>query len=436
MKRLSPDVIAPVVSVLGGLFLAFAYGVLCVQFHLFPYGLVWRVQQAFGEVFGGENDDDTWYAQAPSNAQANPHQQGVIEPGVNLITGLSGDRRPTIQLMTSTGESIREWDADWFRVWPNATHLPEADLPKKQPGTHIHGAVMLQDGGVVFSYSGLGLVKLDVCGDVVWRLPYRTHHSVMQDATGVLWVPGQVNHEGSLPAFPSLRPPFVEETLLRVSPEGQIIDQISVLELLRQNDLEGLLTLTTANGSNTTVGGDFLHANDFEPFPAGMPAGFFGAGDVLVSLRNANTLLVFNIADRKIKWSLTGHTIRQHDPDFVDGNTIGVFDNQNILVSGGPQASRILKIHAPDNAIQVVYAGSQSQPFFTDVMGKLQWLSNGHVLVTEARAGRAFELTPQGQIVWEYFHTVGDNRVGLMEEMTRLPEEYRTRVELAAKRCH
>ena len=44
-----------------------------------------------------------------------------------------------------------------------------------------------------------------------------------------------------------------------------------------------------------------------------------------------------------------------------------------------------------------------SKFFFTATMGGAERLPNGNTLITQAEAGRAFEVTPGGQIVWEYY---------------------------------
>jgi len=38
-------------------------------------------------------------------------------------------------------------------------------------------------------------------------------------------------------------------------------------------------------------------------------------------------------------------------------------------------------------------------------------LPNGNTLITESENGKAFEVTPEGKIVWEFFnpHRAGDN---------------------------
>jgi hypothetical protein len=57
-------------------------------------------------------------------------------------------------------------------------------------------------------------------------------------------------------------------------------------------------------------------------------------------------------------------------------------------------------------------------------MGKSQWLDNGNLLVTEATKGRAFELNTAGEIVWEFVNIVAEGRVGVAQEVQRLPASY------------
>ena len=134
---------------------------------------------------------------------------------------------------------------------------------------------------------------------------------------------------------------------------------------------------------------DLLHLNDVEPFPARLKEGFFKKGDVLVSLRNINTVFVFNRETEKIKFICTGLFIRQHDPDFIDGNTFSVFDNTRRPEEYHPQ-SRIAIVSAPDKTVKTYYEGTPEHPFYTRIMGKHQWLPNGDLLITETcRGGRS-----------------------------------------------
>ena len=212
-----------------------------------------------------------------------------------------------------------------------------------------------------------------------------------------------------------------------MSPEGAILKEWSVPELLRKNDLNGLYYLGYIHAvPHETVRNDRLHLNDVEPFPKGLAPGFFGEGDVLVSLRNINTVLVFNQQTEHIKYITTGRFIRQHDPDFVDGDSFTVFDNNDRPFSEPDEASsRIVLVNARTGAMKTLYEGTPEHPFFTSAMGKQQWLPNGNLLITEATKGRAFEVTPDGQIVWQYVNYVDDHTISLVEEAQRLPMKYR-----------
>ena len=255
----------------------------------------------------------------------------------------------------------------------------------------------------------------------MWRLPHQTHHSVHLDEDGTLWVCGQRRHEEPDPRFPNRRAPFDEYTLLQVSPEGAILSEWSVADLLIENGLRGLMHLGSVHNESTVIRGDALHLNDVEPFPASMEEGFFRRGDVLVSLRNINTVFAFNRETRRIGFVCTGWFVRQHDPDFLDGNRFSVFDNQNLGPEKLGHQSRIVVVDAAAGTRQVVFEGSAESPFYTHIMGKHQWLPGGNLLITESMKGRAFEITPEGERVWSYFNEVGTGLVGIVEEVQRVP---------------
>jgi hypothetical protein len=331
----------------------------------------------------------------------------------------------SVRVIDAQGNIVHQWGIDWFRLWPNADHLPEKDLPKIQPGVHIHGAEIMANGDLVFNFEHLGLMRLDPCGKVVWRLPYRTHHSVFVDQQGDLWVSGQIDHDSSLPGLRS-RPGVIEPTLLRISPSGEIMQEIRVLKLLEENGLPGLAFMTTQARSKPMVAGDILHLNDVEVFPASMTEGFFKAGDIMFSLRNINAVFVVEPDSLKIKYSSIGRYVRQHDPDFIDGNRISVFDNNNKGEMTQGVYSRIVIEDARSGELTVAFEGSKRIPFFTHIMGKHQWLSNGNLLVSASSYGRVFEVSPAGELVWEFTNITEPGYAGIVEEAERLAAQFDT----------
>ena len=126
-----------------------------------------------------------------------------------------------------------------------------------------------------------------------------------------------------------------------------------------------------------------------------------------------------------------GEFVRQHDPDFVDGNTIMLFDNNNLGPESFGQQSRILLLDAPSGDISTLYEGDEQDPFYTAIMGKQQALADGHLLITDSGNGRGFEVDANGKLIWEYINIVEDGVVGIIEEIERIPESYRAVFESA-----
>jgi hypothetical protein len=411
-------------------FLAFLYGVVASRYQLFPYPVLAQAVAAARSI-GSE----------PFRPYATPlrpadlvRDERAASPGLTLLTLLGPNKEMLIRIVDLEGTTVHEWRVDWFEIWPDHDHLdpqgqpgPQSlpgETPQSRPGTHIHGADLLDNGDVVFNFEHLGLVRLDACGGVVWRLPYRTHHSLEVDAAGDIWASGQINHYQTPPPLPNHQAPVVQYTVLHISPDGHIIDEIPVDAILRENDRFGLLYMSSLANRRVEVRGDTLHLNDVEPVPTGMTPGLFRPGDVMISLRNINTVLVFEQATRKIKYLDVGRFVRQHDPDFIDGNTISVFDNNNLDGDDGPPHSRIWRIGVDTGEAEIFYAGDHDRGFFTDIMGKHQWLPNGDLLLTESARGRAFELDPSRRIVWEYVNFLPDGRAGLLEEAKRLDPRF------------
>ena len=153
---------------------------------------------------------------------------------------------------------------------------------------------------------------------------------------------------------------------------------------------------------NANLEGDALHLNHVEALSPELAPAFpmFKAGDLLVSLRRLNLLMVIDPVTETVKWTQTGPWMRQHDPHFEASGKILVYDNRSIEnynheAEGRPaMASRILEFDPRTEQTEVLYEGSREEPFYVFRMGKNQRLPNGNILVTEPDPGRAFELAP------------------------------------------
>lgn len=64
--------------------------------------------------------------------------------------------------------------------------------------------------------------------------------------------------------------------------------------------------------------------------------------------------------------------------------------------------------------------------FYTLTRGSSQRPPNGNTLIADSEAGQAFEVTPSGEEVWEFWspHFDGEGRRGTIVRMKRYDEEY------------
>lgn len=351
---------------------------------------------------------------------------GRADAGLTLITGFF-DGNPGIRLIDASGAVVNDWPISYNAIWPESPHLE--DQPRDWD-TELHGALLLPDGDVVFTFQYGGLVRMGYCGDVRWKLPRRTHHVFTQQADGSFWVPDRKRREQAVARYAKVPPPFDEEYVTQVSPDGRVLAELSILDVIYRSRLEGLLF---ANGAHDTtlavpLSGDFTHLNDVDVLPAEFARAFpmFVAGDLLISLRNLNLLMVVDPRTRKVRWTRTGPFLRQHDPDFLSNGRISVFDNRRDGSGGlGFGGSRILALDPRSTAGDVTTYGARAdQHFYTDTMGDHQPLANGNMLISESQKGHAFEIAPDGAIVWSWINEWRDGSIGKIAQATRYPVTY------------
>ena len=407
------------------LLVVFAYGTLVGRFRIFPYNIIAMASHGWGWAKQAMGMSQGWYY-FPDRYADIPmvHADERTNPGLILVARVSAGNKLAVEVRDRGNAIVHSWNVDWFKDWPNPTHLREEEIPKAPPGTHVHGIVANERGEIVFNFEDLGLVKMDKDSNILWRLPIRTHHCVYRAASGNLWVCAFDDARNVTDEFPSVSGRY-DEMVMEVSPDGQVLRKIHLIDLLEHNGLRGLLYVKSSLEPETIgkVSEDILHTNDVEVFPDGMEEGFFKHGDIMVSLRNISTILVFDPETQRVKFRSTGMVNQQHDPDFVDGNTITVLDNNPHYYKGGGLFSRIVEIAAPSGDLRVIFQGDEKHPFFTNIMGKHQWLPNGNLLITEAKNGRGFEVTPQGELVWEFRNKLDDNLLGLVDEVQCLSPE-------------
>lgn len=354
-----------------------------------------------------------------------PH---AVQPGLTLISSrwVGTDWAPQLRLIDSSGETLHEWTVEPSRFQVGRGAHTAAGSVREFENRPLHGTYLYPDGDVLVNLDYEGTVRLDACSRVRWLISTGSHHSIARTEDGSFWIPGSSHDRRSATSsfpdgFPGLEQPVFLDRLLHVSPEGAVLDSFNVLDLLYENDLEYHIFK-----SKRFDDADISHLNDIEPLSDSLAADFpnFESGDLLVSLRHLDLVMIVDPETRRVRWHASHPFIEQHDPDFMAGGWIGVFDNNR---DGTPRGSalggsRILALTPRSDSVRKLFPTARSEPFHTDIMGKWQQLANGNLLLTEARAGRVVEVAPDGRTVWEWVSRAYDESlVPEVAEATRYP---------------
>lgn len=148
-------------------------------------------------------------------------------------------------------------------------------------------------------------------------------------------------------------------------------------------------------------------------------------GDVMLSLRNINLIFIFDPDTLQIRWHQTGPWLRQHDPNFISTGDIYVYNNRKDDQQGRRfVGSNIIRLDPVSRNWEIIYKGTEDHPFYTNVLGKHQYLGNGNLLIAGGHEGRVFEVTPSREIVWEYINRFDGTRVIMTHQGTRYPPDY------------
>jgi uncharacterized protein (UPF0248 family) len=126
-------------------------------------------------------------------------------------------------------------------------------------------------------------------------------------------------------------------------------------------------------------------------------------GDILASFRPTSTVVRISRKTGEIVWKLGPPTVAgQHAPTMLGNGNVLIFDNGVHRLDDSMPYSRVIEINPATNEVVWKYQDKPAWNLFSPRMGNAQRLPNGNTLITESSFGRIFEVTKNGEIVWEY----------------------------------
>ncbi len=356
------------------------------------------------------------------------------------------DGHTGLRLIRRDGTIVADWPVSLSAHFPDLSYIGDT-APTSDQNVDIHGAVMEPDGSVVFNYEYVGAIRLSRCGDVTWTLKEPAHHSVAKAEKGGYWIPGRRFFASGSTAPEDQFPPFTlkqtdglftDDVIMHVSEDGQVLQQKSVMRILYENGLEPLIT---ASGDmfqpDMPTRRQLLHVNKVAELPSAYAAAFpmFAPGDLLVSLRNYNLLMVVDPITWKVKWHQTGPWRRQHDPEFLADGRIAMFNNNTYRSSlrtfdrfdpDAPFVTEVGIVDPANGSYEDFYGNRPGQEMLSVIRGKIDPTPKGGFLITEFEAGRAIEIDASRQVVWEYINRYDDQFTLKITEAKLYPESYFT----------
>jgi hypothetical protein len=322
------------------------------------------------------------------------HDEAKAAPGYNLFTN---DERE-VRLMDMQGQIVHRWTVPAVR--------------KK-----CEFARLLEEGEVLVLCVGQAVLRLTADSQVVWEQPGNFHHDLHVLADGRILVPyaERVAHEGRPVSF---------DGIMELSASGSPISKWSSHESF--DDLRrfhGKRHPDRKDSERPAFPEDYYHLNAVSTLPdnaLGRRDERFREGNWLIGLRNVHTVMILDRKTRKPLWSWgEGHLELPHVPIMLENGHILVFDNGTRRGH-----SRVIELDPEHETIVWQFPSEPDESFFSKWRGSNQRLPNGNTLILESERGRAIEVTPGGEVVWEFWNP--DRKKGrrrLVYRMERIAPE-------------
>lgn len=418
--------------------LAFAYGYIVAKWKIFPATQIQHLYTAINEAINPSDEilndiiDDTQTQAVIEQSEIAQAQLGT-EGLLLLVRAQQTTRNSTVSIINKRGQPLHQLNVNLDDVWTQkelSKFPPNLFMPKASKGMYIHGLDVLDDGSFVANFEHVSTFRMDLCGNVLWKLDNLGHHSVHVTPEQEIWVTAEKYIEENPTGYENHYAPLRSWTLQKINLNGEITREISIIDLLIKNGFRGLLHMSAVDNFNTAVSFDTLHLNDVDVFPVGYESAIFESGDIMISLRNVNAIFVFDPETLKIKYHSIGQFLRHHDPDFQADGTITLFDNNNLESADDADQqsaelrSRILQIDVESNKITTLIGKQDHFPFFTSIMGTHQLLDNGNVLVNSSGQGVVSIYSPEGKVLANYKNNFGNAKVGRIYNAIHLPESW------------
>lgn len=345
-------------------------------------------------------EGDTWHEipEGPTGVlRSDPSQ---MSPGYTLMTYAQ-----QAVLVDADGNIVHRWSLPYAKIHGGSYPVGP---PPDDSYIYWRPAQVFPNGDIIVlvsakkTPSGLCLMKLDSQSRLIWVLDMPVHHDFTVAEDGTIYVLDQQIRRDPPCRLRYLETPFLDEAIVTVSPEGEILDRLSLWDAFCNSDTYQKMLNSLVMREFQDFSGDYLHSNNVNivspEFAAQNP--FLKPGQIIVSCREIDLLAAVDLETRQVTWGLRGSWRRQHDPDLLPNGNIMLFDNQGDFAR---QGSRVIEIDPASEEIVWRFPSDDQETLYSINRSEQQPLNNGNVLIREHTKFRVLEVNRDGEVVWEFF---------------------------------
>ncbi|MGC3874321.1 arylsulfotransferase family protein [Halomonas sp. GXIMD04776] len=391
--------------------LAFIGGAYVSLAKVFPYQYLSDAYKAAQALMIQRSIDDP-YTETDLWRRARTDERGVTihdpeqaYPGYTLYT--SGDGTYA-QLIDMEGEVAHRWELPFSEVWQET---PSGRTPRPDDLMYWRKARMLPNGDLIAIYIaandspwGYGMVKVDRDSRLIWSYKAHVHHDLDIAEDGRVFTLTHAFTDERIDKFSQLPSPWLDDYLVELDGEtGNELNKVSLLHAFFDSPYAGILYATPHYGI-----ADPMHTNSVEYLEQSQTDAFAPArgkpGQVILSFRHPGAIGLVDPESGEMSWAMRGSWLGQHYARVLENGNVTLFDN--LANYEKDNRSRMLEVNPQNDAIVWYYTGNDEHPFDSGLRGAAETLANGNRLITESDGGRLFEVTREGEIVWEFINPV------------------------------
>lgn len=281
-------------------------------------------------------------------------------------------------LIDVEGREVHRWAYEQGETWHYAEMLPSGNLLAiiKEVEDRCPGMIL----------------ELDWHSTLVWKADVAAHHDFERLANGSTLVVCREYVEN-----PAIREGRIKsDSILELTPENEVAWEWHIDEHV--DEIAAFVPLKLPADEY-----DWAHTNTCESLPDSPAAARdprFQAGNVLFSSRHIDVIGVIEKATGKVVWAWgPGEIDKQHQPTMLPSGHLLVYDNG--CAAG---RSRVVEMDPLTGETVWEYVAKAPDTFFSWARGSNQRLANGNTFIAESDPGRLLEVTPDGEIVWEFLN--------------------------------